>query len=60
MVNGIGIGEAYAIIKGAGADDLSRRGHDDGGRDVFLSISSIVLLCALSLTVLRGRSSTQI
>ena len=44
MVNGIGVGEVYAIIKGAGADDLSRRGHDDGERDVFPSISCIVLL----------------
>ena len=49
------MGKEHRISKSAGPDHLSHcRGHDDSERDVFPSISSIVLLCTRSLTFLRG------
>ena len=55
----MGIDDAYGI-KGAGTDDVPRRrGHDDGERDVFLRFRRMFCLLARSVTVLRGRSSTQ-
>lgn len=59
MVASIGVGDPYTITEGAVDDDLSRRGHDDVERDVFPSISSIVLLLSRVVTPARGRPSTQ-
>ena len=59
LVYSIGSGDAYGI-KGASVDKLSRRrGHDDGERDVFSSILSIVLLLSRAVTPSRGLPSTQ-
>ena len=43
MVFSISMRMGHMIMESAGAEDLSRRGHDDGERDVFSSILLIVL-----------------
>ena len=59
MVASTGLGDVYGI-EIAGTYYLSRRrGHHDGERDVFSSISSNVLFLSRAVTLSRGLPSTQ-